>query len=62
MFIVSIAVGWLLLVSLSVIDVLLKLVIIAVAKGWQLWLSLMVDGWLLVVLWLEFRLVDVGWQ
>ena len=38
----SIAVGWLLSVSLSLGDVLFKLVIRAVAVGWQLWISLMV--------------------
>ena len=70
MFIVHIADGWLLLVSLSVIDMLFKLVIVAVAVGWQLWLALMVDGWLLLVSWLanvvlfklELRLVNVRWQ
>ena len=50
---VHIADGWLLLVSLSVNEVLFKLVIISVAVGWQLWLAWMVDGWLLVVSWLE---------
>ena len=37
-----IAVEWLLLVSLSVNDVLFRLVIRAVAVGWQLWVALMV--------------------
>ena len=70
MFIVHIADGWLLLGSLSVNDVLFKLVFGLVAVGWQLWLAWMVDGWLWVVSWLvnvvlfklEFRLVDVRWQ
>ena len=43
MSIVHIADGWLLSVSLSVDDVLFKLVNIAVAVGWQLWVVLMVD-------------------
>ena len=43
MSIVHIADGWLLLVSLSVNDVLFKLVIVSVALGWQLWIALMVD-------------------
>ena len=63
-----IADGWLLLVSLSVNDVLFRLVFGLVAVRWQLWVALMVDDWLLVVAWLEnvvlfkleFRLVDVG--
>ena len=38
----SIAVGWLLSVWLSVGDVLFKLVMRAVVVGWQLWISLMV--------------------
>ena len=65
-----IAVGWLLLVSLSVNDVLFRLVFGLVAVGWQLWVALMVVDRLLVVAWLEnvvlfmleFRLVAVGWQ
>ena len=68
MSIVHIADGWLLLVSLSVNDVLFRLVFGLVAVRWQLWVALMVDDWLLVVAWLEnvvlfkleFRLVDVG--
>ena len=68
MSIVYIADGWLLLVSLSVNDVLFRLVFGLVAVRWQLWVALMVDDWLLVVAWLEnvvlfkleFRLVDVG--
>ena len=63
-----IADGWLLLVSLSVNDVLFRLVFGLVAVRWQLWVALMVDDWLLVVACLEnvvlfkleFRLVDVG--
>ena len=43
MSIVHIADGWLLSVSLSVDDVLFKLVNIAVAVGWQLQVVLMVD-------------------
>ena len=43
MSIVHIADGWLLSVSLSVDDVLLKLVNIAIAVGWQVWVVLMVD-------------------
>ena len=39
--------GWLLLVSLSVNDVLFKLVFGLVAVGWQLWISWMVVGMLL---------------
>ena len=39
----SIAVGWLLSVSLSVSDVLFMLVIRAVAVGWQLYVALLVD-------------------
>ena len=35
--------GWLLSVSLSVDDVLFKLVNIAIAVGWQVWVVLMVD-------------------
>ena len=75
MFIVHIADGWLLSVSLSVDDVLFKLVIRAGAGGWQLEVALMVDfvlfGMELVVISLmvsvglfklEFRSVDVGWQ
>ena len=69
MSIVHIADGWLLLVSLSVNDVLFRLVFGLVAVRWQLWVALMVDDWLLVVAWLEnvllfkleFRLIDVGW-
>ena len=49
----SIAVGWLLSVSLSVSDVLFMLVIRAVAVGWQLLVALLVD----VVL---FRMYFVG--
>ena len=45
MSIVHIADGWLLLVSLSVNDVLFKLVFGLVAVGWQLWVALMVDDW-----------------
>ena len=68
MSIVHIADGWLLLVSLSVNDVLFRLVFGLVAVRWQLWVALMVDDWLLVVACLEnvvlfkleFRLVDVG--
>ena len=44
--------GWLLLVSLSVNDVLFKLVFGLVAVGWQLWVALLMGGWLLVVSWL----------
>ena len=70
MFIVHIADGWLLLVSLSVNDVLFMLVFELVVLEWQLWVVLMVDEWLLVVAWLgtvvlfklEFGLVAVGWQ
>ena len=70
MSIVHLADGWLLLVSLSVDDVLFKLVIISVAVGWQLWLAMMVDGWLLVVslsvdgvlFKLVIRAGAVGWQ
>ena len=54
-----IAVGWLLSVSLSVDDVLFKLVIWAGAVGWQLEVALMVSVGLFR---LEFRSVDVGWQ
>ena len=39
----SIAVGWLYSVSLSVSDVLFMLVIRAVAVGWQLYVALLVD-------------------
>ena len=39
----SITVGWLLSVSLSVSDVLFMVVIRAVAVGWQLWVALVVD-------------------
>ena len=68
MSIVHIADGWLLLVSLSVNDVLFRLVFGLVAVRWQLWVALMVDDWLLVVACLEnvvlfkleFKLVDVG--
>ena len=70
MSIVHIADGWLLLVSLSVNDVLFRLVFGLVAVGWQLWVALVVDDWLLVVAWLgnvvlfklKFGLVAVGWQ
>ena len=58
------------MVSLLVNDVLFELVFGSDAVGWQLWAALMVDGWLLVISWLEsvvlfkleFRLVDVGRQ
>ena len=46
MSIVHIADGRLLSVSLSVYDVLFKLVFGLVAVGWQLWVALMVDDWL----------------
>ena len=67
---VHMADGWLLSVSLSVDDVLFKLVFGLVAVGCQLWVALMVDGWLLVVSLsvdgVLFMLVDfsvaVGWQ
>ena len=39
----SITVGWLLSVSLSVSDVLFMVVIRAVAVGWQVWVALLVD-------------------
>ena len=39
----SIAVGWLLSVSLSVSDVLFMLVFRAVAVGWQLYVAMLVD-------------------
>ena len=69
MFIVYIADGWLLFVSLSVSDVLFKLEFRSVAVEWQLRAALMDDDWLVVVSWLEnialfkmeLRLVDVGW-
>ena len=58
------------MVSLSADGVLFKLVFRSVAVEWQVWAALMVDGWLLVVSWLEdvvlfkleFRPIDVGWQ
>ena len=70
MFIVHIADGWLLVVSLSVNDVLFMLVFELVALGWQLQVVSMVDDWLLVVAWLgnvvlfklKFELVAVGWH
>ena len=40
---VHMADGWLLSVSLSVDDVLFKLVVRAVAVEWQVWIALMVD-------------------
>ena len=67
---VHIADGWLLFVSLSVSDVLIKLEFRSVAVEWQLWAALMVDGWLSVVslsvdgvlFKLMVRSVVMGWQ
>ena len=59
MSIVHIADGRLLSVSLSVDNVLFKLVIRAVAAGWQSWVAVMVD---VVLLRMELRSGNVGWQ
>ena len=59
MSIVHIADGRLLSVSLSVDNVLFKLVIRAVAAGWQSLVDVMVD---VVLLRMELRSGNVGWQ